>query len=258
MRFIRDDDRRLLYVSFGADITCEGQTCTEFVGSAPTGYASLEAWYLSEQDKLYRWQVYDAPVFDGTAIHIEHVLSLDEAAEAPEPDKLATPIELGGTNATTAEDARRNLGVAAAWDLLWENATPEAEFPAQTLDIPCLGNFNAWLVIARQNTTNARQASVIVYAGTVDGVVEDTVDGILTSAATDQHLYAVNRERGFSITRSTDTIQFTTGYIGGQTRDNSPATMIPLYVFGTSIDLPNTTAVLGKAILGKMVLGKGG
>lgn len=86
MRFIRDENNRLLYVSFGADIACDGQTCTEYVGDVPDGYQSLESWYIIEQEKLYRWTVVDVPVTDGGTITTEYALVLDEDAVAP-PDR---------------------------------------------------------------------------------------------------------------------------------------------------------------------------
>lgn len=57
MRYIADSGGYVKQVSFGADITCDGVTCTEYTGSIPTGYASLESWYLVESEKLYRWKV---------------------------------------------------------------------------------------------------------------------------------------------------------------------------------------------------------
>lgn len=101
MRYIADyETGQLLHVSFGADIECDGQGCTEYTGSVPEGYASLEAWYLAEVETLYRWKVVDGE------------LTLDETAVAPEEQPL--PISRGGTEAKTAEAARVNLGVAPA------------------------------------------------------------------------------------------------------------------------------------------------
>lgn len=91
MRFIRDDNNRLLYVSFGADITCDGQDCTEYVGAVPEGYASLESWYIIEQEKLYRWTVVDVPVTAGDGITVEYALVVDENAVAP-TDRSRLPL----------------------------------------------------------------------------------------------------------------------------------------------------------------------
>lgn len=71
MRYIADSNGYLQEVSFGADITCGDNTCTEYTGGVPSGYTSLEAWYLSEADKLYRWKV------------VNGELTLDSSAVAP-------------------------------------------------------------------------------------------------------------------------------------------------------------------------------
>lgn len=65
MRYIADSDGYVKEVSFGADIVCDGQVCTEYVGAVPTGYASLEAWFIEEIEKLYRWKVESLGVAGG-------------------------------------------------------------------------------------------------------------------------------------------------------------------------------------------------
>lgn len=71
MRFLVDYQKNLIAVSFGADFTCDGQTCQEYRGAVPAGYDSLEDWYLKECEKLYRWQVLDGQ------------LTINSAAVAP-------------------------------------------------------------------------------------------------------------------------------------------------------------------------------
>lgn len=75
MRIITDSDGRVLDVSFGALISCGGQDGTDYTGTVPTGYTSLEDWFIKEADKLYRWTVVDGE------------LTLDSSAVAP-TDKL--------------------------------------------------------------------------------------------------------------------------------------------------------------------------
>ena len=61
MRYIAENGRygRLLYVSFGADIECDGQTCYELKDTAMLdgGYNSLEKWYCDNVNKLHLWAV---------------------------------------------------------------------------------------------------------------------------------------------------------------------------------------------------------
>ena len=71
MRYIADSSGYVKEVSFGADIVCGGQECTEYTGAVPSGYASLEAWFCSEVEKLYRWKI------------VSGNLTLDSAAAAP-------------------------------------------------------------------------------------------------------------------------------------------------------------------------------
>jgi len=57
MRYILDANGYLNAVSFGADITCAGVDCTEYKGTTPTGYATLEAWYVDNIERLYKWKI---------------------------------------------------------------------------------------------------------------------------------------------------------------------------------------------------------
>ena len=69
MRYIADTDGYVKELSFGADIACDGDNCTEYTGNVPTGYASLEDWYLAETDKLYRWKIVGGQLtLDSTAV----------------------------------------------------------------------------------------------------------------------------------------------------------------------------------------------
>ncbi len=57
MQYIADADGYLLHVSFGGAVECGGDTCTEYTGQVPSGYVSLEDWYLANADELYKWAV---------------------------------------------------------------------------------------------------------------------------------------------------------------------------------------------------------
>lgn len=100
MRYIADGNGYLQEVSFGADIECNGNTCTEYTGDVPAGYDSLADWFTLESDKLHRWHI------------VEGQLTLD--AQAPEPKVYVEPEPYSMT-------------------LLWENASPASEFASQTI-----------------------------------------------------------------------------------------------------------------------------
>lgn len=103
MRIITDSDGRVLDVSFGALISCGGQDGADYTGTVPTGYTSLEDWYLQEADKLYRWTVVDGE------------LTLDSSAVAP-TDKLPAAdyvVEQGTDGIWTYR--KWNSGIAELW-----------------------------------------------------------------------------------------------------------------------------------------------
>lgn len=103
MRIITDSDGRVLDVSFGALISCGGQDGADYTGTVPTGYTSLEDWFIKEADKLYRWTVVDGE------------LTLDSSAVAP-TDKLPAAdyvIEQGTSGIWTYR--KWNSGVSECW-----------------------------------------------------------------------------------------------------------------------------------------------
>lgn len=71
MRYIANSDGYLRQVSFGADIVCNDQECTQYTGAVPADYSSLEDWYRLEGEKLYRWKI------------VSGQLMLDSDAKAP-------------------------------------------------------------------------------------------------------------------------------------------------------------------------------
>lgn len=68
MQYVADNDGVILSVSFGAAIECSGRSCTEYTGSVPTGYTSLEAWYASAEEHLYQWRIIDGELVRGPAV----------------------------------------------------------------------------------------------------------------------------------------------------------------------------------------------
>ena len=72
MRYIADANGYVKQISFGAMISCDGKSCTEYTGKVPSGYSRLEYWYTAEKDHLYRWKI------------VGGNLTLDPNATAPE------------------------------------------------------------------------------------------------------------------------------------------------------------------------------
>lgn len=98
MRYITDENGYLREVSFGAEIDCDDGVCTEYTGTVPAAYKTIEDWYIANADRLYQWQIVDG--------------NLVEDGTIPEPeDCLPIPIERGGTGADTVAGARNALGL---------------------------------------------------------------------------------------------------------------------------------------------------
>lgn len=73
MRYIADSNGYVKEVSFGAMITCDGSSCKNYTGGVPSGYSSLEDWFVAECEQLYRWKV------------VNGNLVMDAGAVAPAP-----------------------------------------------------------------------------------------------------------------------------------------------------------------------------
>lgn len=71
MRYIVNANNYITTISFGCYVECQDDGCTEYTGSVPTGYTSLEDWYADEAEKLYRWKI------------VNGQLTLDTGAAAP-------------------------------------------------------------------------------------------------------------------------------------------------------------------------------
>lgn len=74
MRYIVNSDNYVVAISFGSDIVYADCECTEYKGNIPSGYSSLEKWYLEEELTLWRWKIIDGN------------LMLDPTATAPEEE----------------------------------------------------------------------------------------------------------------------------------------------------------------------------
>lgn len=95
MRYIANSSGYLQEVSFGAEITCNGQSCTEYTGAVPDGYTSLAAWAVAECERLHKWKVEDG--------------NLVEDASAPDPEENQEVWVGDGVNLRTTSDGRGNL-----------------------------------------------------------------------------------------------------------------------------------------------------
>lgn len=90
MRYIADSSGKVLEVSFGAMIECNGKSCTEYIGGVPEGYGSLADWFIQEADKLYRWKIVNS--------------ELTQIPDAAEPATAATSTITVTTAGTDLDD----------------------------------------------------------------------------------------------------------------------------------------------------------
>ena len=64
MRYILDSEGYIEATTFGGFITCNNNTCTEYTGSVPSGYETLEEWNTNANIRAYKIEngnlVYDS------------------------------------------------------------------------------------------------------------------------------------------------------------------------------------------------------
>lgn len=160
MRYIADTDGYVKQVSFGADIFCDNDTCTEYTGAVPSGYTSLEAWFCSEVEKLYRWKIVDGN------------LTLDSTAVAPfegNDSGWITPTLTSQFEAYVTEQTPKYrkvgntvevVGVVKATATITSNVTrhtiftlPEGYRPSIDVNVICQGSTMAvWLLTISATT----------------------------------------------------------------------------------------------------------
>lgn len=79
MRYIVNDNNYVVAVSFGSDVVYNDCICTEYTGSVPSGWNTLEEWFEDEGEKLWRWKITNGN------------LVLDSKAPAPEEGQWGVP-----------------------------------------------------------------------------------------------------------------------------------------------------------------------
>lgn len=302
MRYIADSNGYIKEVSFGAEITCGGSSCVEYTGSVPSGYTSLEAWYIDHVTTLYKWKIVSgnltkdtsatAPVPDldiatlvthtGTIKRLPTVYSLLEytglvtsacttqefvtamkansvvhftnnksrtiyLTDAPCSTGCAT-FQKGWSNVNctgTIVDAstgcvysykyaegRDNNGWRAlgfGWITLWSNSSPSSSFAGQTLTIDGLSDYNMFMIVCARSSSASYQNSAVMNVPTTDETYGCVTEATVSSSGT-----SVARQRNVFITRSANTVQFSTGWMTGSASGNADI-LIPLYILGTKI-----------------------
>lgn len=129
MRYIVNSNGYVTSVSFGANITCGDNSCTEYTGSVPADYKSLEDWYLQESEKLYRWKI------------IEGELTLDSSA-VPPADAEPAAVVMGfrrGVVSITPSAANTPTVKAVSWEATEQVPTVVATAGSQAIGVQVTG-----------------------------------------------------------------------------------------------------------------------
>lgn len=65
MRYILDSEGYVHEASLGAAIMCDLGNCTEYTGKVPSGYTTIEEWFIGEASQINAWKVVEGDlVFD--------------------------------------------------------------------------------------------------------------------------------------------------------------------------------------------------
>lgn len=139
-------------------------------------------------------------------------------------------IKNGGTNATTAEDARKNLGAMKEMRDLWVNPDITAEFPAQTLTVDGLSACRDFEFEFRGYTDESASIMVRVHVGEEEISTEKGCNAIQLYVTTAWGI--VLRQRNFYVCVEDNTVRFNTGWLGGESTGNSNKILIPYRIRG--------------------------
>lgn len=114
MRYIVNADGYLTAVSFGGEIECGDDCCTEYTGRVPIGCISLVDWYADECERLHRWKVVDGNLTKDTDVperrpqaNVQHYPKLTQA-QKDAIRAVADSYEVNGDTFHYDFDATRN------------------------------------------------------------------------------------------------------------------------------------------------------
>lgn len=167
MRYVTKSggDLHLVAVSFGAEIECEQGTCKEYTGPIPSGYASLDAWYAEECERLYRWTVTNG------------LLTLDASAQEPtstDMSQLDAVYPIGSVYLTTSSIADPSILFGGTWTQLvdafpepvhaWQRTASEIIF-AENETVEKKASSNAQLTWVTYNNLLGYDKARVVFDG---------------------------------------------------------------------------------------------
>lgn len=152
---------------------------TDYLGNS---YTYIEATYISSENYIFdgfkgtsgstEYQAFAvggiARDFNSSSRSSKGNFDCYMDAEFKGSMKIATPLPVssGGTGATTAAEARTNLGLSGSETrtLLWTNASPTSVFAGQTLSLG-LSGYDAVEIVCRYSTTDDTRTRYICDVG---------------------------------------------------------------------------------------------
>lgn len=137
-------------------------------------------------------------------------------------------------NSTTPTIIAYNYAIANSMDLLWKNPSPTSAFDGSTFatKFPTLSKYDAVLITYRRTNESSNygyyRSSLICPFGDSGNYTYTLADASLDGSS---NYTIVVRERDVTITPSTGTITFSTGWRSGGS-SGSTGTIIPLEIYG--------------------------
>lgn len=190
MHYILNADNYISAISFGCDIECADGYCQEYTGSVPPGYTSLDAWYVAEGEKLYRWKI------------VNGQLTLDVDAVAPKDCTIFDLVyPVGAIYMSTVE-----VSPAALFGGTWEQI---------------VGKF---LLAAGDDYAAGSTGGEAEHALTVDEMPSHDHYGMRRAESTDDYVKAGDRAWGITAGNNTSAGMGypTSSAGGGQPHNNMP------------------------------------
>lgn len=105
MRYILDDNGYVEEVVFGGTMSCNNKGCTEYTGSIPEGYTSLEEWVDNANIRAYT-------ITDGNLVYDS---TRDAELQATwETESTNNSYEIVGNKTVTVDSGSTNIQYASA------------------------------------------------------------------------------------------------------------------------------------------------
>lgn len=192
-------------ITFGATIECKNQTCTEYTGTIPNNYSSLEEWVIGEEGKLNAWKIVDGNlVFDENKYNeLQDLWEVEEEENSLSTHKW-TREQIGKTSNVVTDEFSNNVN------------------GSNLIVIEDSGAYDIPKIVASSSSTATGNLKVIVSNKNILGnkAVTTTIGGIT---------FTINNDKSITLNgTSTEAIEFTL--------DGTPASTEMLFLIKENTD----------------------